>query len=86
MATTTKRFPKQFVTSNPNPKSFKVFSYAGNTPFCGEAEIWAAMGYVNTDAIRSYWVRPEVAALIICHCCGFQIDAVVGGEYIAEVK
>ena len=64
----------------------KVWIYAGNIPFCRKSEIYDAMAEVNPDAVRSEWVSSRVAALIICYCCGFPMDATCGGKPITQTR
>jgi hypothetical protein len=58
---------------------YKIWTYAGKLPFCSRGDI-------DPREIKSLVVGPRVAALINCYCCGFPLDATVGGKPICEVK
>jgi hypothetical protein len=65
---------------------YKIWTYAGKLPFCSRGEIDSALADIDPREIKSLVVGPRVAALINCYCCGFPLDATVGGKPICEVK
>jgi hypothetical protein len=50
----------------------RVFVFA-KLPFCCESEIFASMEYADAQEITHQLVPAEVAELIRCHCCGFDL-------------